>query len=249
MWPPALTFGLPSPALGCLVGPWVFGHSRCALLRLPGVCPASGPPRGGEGCAAATLRAPAWVCERASLDPRWCPWSAPGRPSGARGRAVVFPLNPVSSSGPRHGGVRVSRGGGRGGKRSLVVCSSRRWRLRGAGSAPALTAHTPLCGGPLTYTADPFPSRPVEDWRLLVCLRGPRRRDDRVRDGAPSVRKPSLAIQEGALGYRIPQPLPLLSVQWPPWRLPEHVGRNSPSPLWEEGVMGAPAPRWGRVLA
>lgn len=112
VWPPALTFGLPSPALGCLVGPWVFGHSRCALLRLPGVCPASGPPRGGEGCAAATLRAPAWVCERASSDPRWCPWSAPGRPSGARGRAVVFPLNPVSSLGPRHGGVRVSRWGG-----------------------------------------------------------------------------------------------------------------------------------------
>ena len=31
-----------------------------------------------------------------------------------------------------------------------------------------------------------------------------------VGDDAPSVRKPSLAIREGALGYRIPQPLPLL---------------------------------------
>lgn len=67
-----------------------------------------------------------------------------------------------------------------------------------------------------------------------------------MRDGAPSVRKPSLAIREGALGYRTPQPLPLPSAQWPPWRLPEHVGRTPP--LWGRGVMGAPAPRWGRVL-
>lgn len=68
-----------------------------------------------------------------------------------------------------------------------------------------------------------------------------------MRDGAPSVRKPSLAIREGALGYRTPQPLPLPSAQWPPWRLPEHVGSEAPLPSVGRGVMGAPAPRWGRV--
>lgn len=126
VWPPALTFGLPSPALGCLVGAVGLWTQQMRLLRLPGVCPASGPPCGGESCAAAMPRAPAWVCEHASLDPRWCPWSAPGRPSGARGRVVVsFSLNPVSSLGPHHGGVCVSHGGGRDGKRS-IVCSPRR---------------------------------------------------------------------------------------------------------------------------
>lgn len=35
---------------------------------------------------------------------------------------------------------------------------------------------------------------------------------------APSVRKPSLAIREGALGYRNPQPPPLLCASWPPMR-------------------------------
>lgn len=72
-----------------------------------------------------------------------------------------------------------------------------------------------------------------------------------MRDGAPSVRKPSLAIREGALGYRTPQPPPLPSAQWPPWRLPEHVGGED-FPLLPSaggGGMGAPAPRWGRVAA
>ena len=93
-------------------------------------------------------------------------------------------------------------------------------RGRDAGSAPSLTAHTLLCGRPLTCAADP--SRPAEDWQLLERLHGPEGETIWVRDGAPSMRKPSLAIREG-------QPLPLPSAQWPPWRLPEHVGRT-PSP-------------------
>ena len=45
-----------------------------------------------------------------------------------------------------------------------------RCRGRDAGSVLALTAHTLLCGGPLTCTADP--SRPAEDWWLVERLRG-----------------------------------------------------------------------------
>lgn len=96
-------------------------------------------------------------------------------------------------------------------------------RGRDASSALAPAAHTLLCGGPLICTADP--SRPAEDWWLVERLRGPEGETVRVRDGAPSGRTSSLAIREGALGYRTPQPLPLPSAQWPPWRLPEHVGR------------------------
>lgn len=115
-----------------------------------------------------------------------------------------------------------------------------------AGSALALTAHTLLCGGLLPCTADP--SRPAEAWWLAERLRGPEGETVRGRDGAPSVRTPSLAIREGALGYRSPQPLPLPSAQWPPWRLPEHVGRAElPRSPWEGRELGAPAPRWGRV--
>ena len=43
-------------------------------------------------------------------------------------------------------------------------------RGRDAGSVLALTAHTLLCGGPLTCTADA--SRPAEDWWLVERLRG-----------------------------------------------------------------------------
>lgn len=82
-------------------------------------------------------------------------------------------------------------------------------RGRDAGSALALTAHTLLCGGPLPCTADP--SRPAEAGRLVERLRGPEGETVRGRDGAPSVRTPSLAIREGALGYRTPQPPPLPS--------------------------------------
>ena len=58
-----------------------------------------------------------------------------------------------------------------------------------------------LCGGQLTCTADP--SRPAEDWWPVERLRGPEGETVRVRDGAPSVRTPSLAIREGALGYLV----------------------------------------------
>ena len=51
--PLALAFGLLSPPWAS-VGPLVFWHSRCSL-RLLSVCPASGPPCGGEGCVAAAL--------------------------------------------------------------------------------------------------------------------------------------------------------------------------------------------------
>lgn len=75
-----------------------------------------------------------------------------------------------------------------------------------AGSALALTAHTLLCGGLLPCTADP--SRPAEAWWLAERLRGPEGETVRGRDGAPSVRTPSLAIREGALGYRSPSRCP-----------------------------------------
>ena len=113
------------------------------------------------------------------------------------------------------------------------------------GSALALTAHTLLCGGPLPWTADP--SHPAEDWRLVERLRGPEGETVRVRDGVPSVRTPSLAIREGALGYRTPQPLPLLSAQWPPWRLPEHVGRAELPPSVVRGGSWVRRPRGGAV--
>ena len=59
-----------------------------------------------------------------------------------------------------------------------------------------------------------------------------------MRGGEPSVRKPSLAIREGALGYRTPQLLPLLSAQWPPWRLPRARGQNTPPPTAPLGAVG-----------
>ena len=65
-----------------------------------------------------------------------------------------------------------------------------------------------------------------------------RRETIRVRGGEPSVRKPSLAIREGALGYRTPQLLPLLSAQWPPWRLPRARGQNTPPPTSPLGAVG-----------
>lgn len=76
-----------------------------------------------------------------------------------------------------------------------------------------------------------------------------RRETIRVRGGEPSVRKPSLAIREGALGYRTPQLLPLLSAQWPPWRLPRARGQNTPPPHLPSGGGGGRVrrPRGGAV--
>ena len=131
VWPPALTFGLPSPALGCLVRPLVFGHKQTRLLRLPGVCPERPSPR-WEGCAAAMPRGPAWVCEV----PRWTPGGAPGElqvvpQAPEAGRRCCFPLT-LCPPRSRHGGERVSHEwlslrGGRGGE-SSTVCSPRRGR-------------------------------------------------------------------------------------------------------------------------
>lgn len=76
-----------------------------------------------------------------------------------------------------------------------------------------------------------------------------RRETIRVRGGEPSVRKPSLAIREGALGYRTPQLLPLLRAQWPPWRLPRARGQNTPPPHLPSGGGGGRVrrPRGGAV--
>ena len=125
------------------------------------------------------------------------------------------------------GAIVVGRGLLQGGCHASQACSSlqepdgRAWGQQrlcaGRGSQAPV-------GRVLTHTADPSP-RPVED--LAACGAPPCARRGRrwVGDDAPSVRKPSLAIREGALGYWTPQPLRLPSVQWPPWRLPEHVGR------------------------
>ena len=58
-----------------------------------------------------------------------------------------------------------------------------------------------------------------------------------MKSGELSVRKPSLAIREGALGYRTPQLLLLPSVQWPPWRLPRACGQNTPPPTSPPGAV------------
>ena len=121
-------------------------------------------------------------------------------------------------------------------------------RGRDAGSALAVAAQARLCWCPAYLYRRPLPP----SWGLAARGAPPRarrRETIRVRGGAPSVRKPSLAIREGALGYRTPQPLPLPSARWPPWRLPEHVGRTPPptSPL---GLVRGRVRRprgWGRV--
>lgn len=58
----------------------------------PGCVSRAAPPRGGEGRPADAPRASAWARECVSLWSSGCSWSAPGRRSGARGRAgVVVP--------------------------------------------------------------------------------------------------------------------------------------------------------------
>ena len=122
-------------------------------------------------------------------------------------------------------------------------------RGRDAGSARAVAAQARLCWCPASLYRRPLPP----SWGLAARGAPPRarrRETIRVRGGAPSVRKPSLAIREGALGYRTPQPLPLPSARWPPWRLPEHVGRTPPHlPSGVGEGAGAPAPRLGPCAA
>ena len=66
---------------------------------------------------------------------------------------------------------------------------------------------------------------------------------------APSVRKPSLAIREGALGYRIPQPLPLLKrvFKHRPLLLPL-FGHRAPPPLRRHGGVRRSLPSRGPRL-
>ena len=134
---------------------------------------------------------------------RWCRFPQPGVPLGSPPRWRVCPERGCLSGGSRRKGEACPFPSSRRPRR-MRPC-----RGRDAGSALALTAHTLLCGGPLPCTADP--SRPAEAGRLVERLRGPEGETVRGRDGAPSVRTPSLAIREGALGYRTPQPPPLPS--------------------------------------
>lgn len=111
----------PASCLTAWAGPWS-SDAADALASPPWRVPRgrSSPRRWGPSrrCAARPLLAR----ERDLLGPLWCPWSAPGRPSGARGRAVVsFPFPsvllgvsaavvcPVSGS---LGGVETVKGAG-----------------------------------------------------------------------------------------------------------------------------------------
>ena len=71
-------------------------------------------------------------------------------------------------------------------------------------AALAVAAQARLCWCPAYLYRRPLPPS-----RGLAARGAPprarRRETIRVRGGAPSVRKPSLAIREGALGYRTPQ--------------------------------------------
>ena len=131
----------------------------------------------------------------------------------------------------------------------LVVEADGRGLVGGGARAPPQPwpCTRSLCGRPLTHTADP--SCPVEGWQLLVLPPWARRRDDRVRGGAPSVRKPSLAILRGSLG--VPEPPDAAPPECAVAAVATARARGQkppPSPPWGRGATGVPAPRWGCVL-
>ena len=70
-----------------------------------------------------------------------------------------------------------------------------------------------------------------------------------MRGGAPSVRKPSLAILRGSLG--VPEPPDAAPPECAVAAVATARARGQkppPSPPWGRGATGVPAPRWGCVL-
>ena len=107
----------PVPRLGASVGAVGLLTQQMLSLRLPGVCSASGSPRGGEGSAAAALRAPL--------------------PARVRERPSVVPLERSRSSlrclRPSGGVVSLNPGVLLGSPPRWCVCVSREWLSSGGG--------------------------------------------------------------------------------------------------------------------
>lgn len=155
----------PASCLTAWAGPWS-SDAADALASPPWRVPRgrSSPRRWGPSrrCAARPLPAR----ERDLLGPLWCPWSAPGRPSGARGRAVVsflFPsvllgvsaavVCPVSGS---LGGVETVKGAG------ACLCFSPSVGGRGPAASSPSPSHGVPWGGPTSWPG-----------RRRVCRRPP----------------------------------------------------------------------------
>lgn len=159
---------------------------------------------------------------------------APRVPKPPRARARVCVLRRGGGEGRTRAWVRSCRAGAcerkKGVCRASRACSllpepdGRAWGRQRL--CPRLWPRTLLWASclPIPQTPPAIPRPVVDCGGSRSASVGPKGEDDGLGDDAPSVRKPSLAIREGALGYRTPQPLPLPSVQWPRWRLPEHVG-------------------------
>lgn len=152
----------PASCLTAWAGPWS-SDAADALASPPWRVPPgrSSPRRWGPSrrCAARPLPAR----ERDLLGPLWCPWSAPGRPSGARGRAVVsflFPSVLLGVSAAVVCPVSGSLGGGRDGKGrgGLPLFLS---LGRGTGACRLVAIVLPRCAvGGTDFVAGPTPRVP-----------------------------------------------------------------------------------------
>lgn len=232
-------------------------------LRLPGVCSASGPPRGGEGCTAAALRPPRAGARACLVGPSVVPLERSRsslrclRPSGG-----VVSLNPgVLLGSPPRWCVCVSRewallGGGRGGRRGVPVPlvveadgSSRPCRGRDAGSALAPAAQTLLCWCSAYLYRRPLPPqlRTGGSWSASV---GPKERDDPGEGRRALGEKAFSSDPRGSLGVSdppaaAPPECAVAAVAAAKSAWAEHPAPAPP--LWGRWGAGAPAPRWGRV--
>ena len=239
LWSPVPRLGVSSGAVGL--------RTQADALASPSWRVPRAALRGGEGCAAAMPRpyVGVWAClVGPSAAPPECSRLSLRclRPSGG----VLFPWPCVLLGSPPRRCVCVPWVAlfDRGSRRWEKHCVLPSWRLtgealrgRGAGSAPALAAHTLLGGRPLTHAAEP--SRPAEDWRLLVCLRGPEGEMIGRGTGRPRWERLLWRSEREPWGTGAPATAPP-GCAVTTWRRPEPVGRDPP-PLRGEGAMGAPA--------
>lgn len=162
-----------------------------------------------------------------SLSPRRAPRWGPRRAWARAPRAIL-------AQGVPAGGRVSGRGGPSRRRRSPADSSGARRRFCRPGACVSLSARRPAgprAGGGEPEAARVLPGRPRPRTLAVMPRADPHRRSlssapawhldggqlTGFRGGdAPSVRKPSLAIREGALGYRTPQLLPLLCAWRPP---------------------------------